>query len=185
MQHLCDVRTRHLHALSKLRLRHPQLLHPPQYPPQKRRSNFINRLHSLQPTFSASSISPAHTSHISPPPALIQPSPSPDLILSSTSAIQSSLSLLPSLHPITPPKQIQSFHQDCAHVFPPVKASLLCCYDCAKAARLALRNNKWEFVSRPILRQHGIGRMAVHVAKSSRDYIIRRHCQKLVIEISI
>ena len=50
MEHLRDVRTRHLHALRKLRLRHPQLLHPEQYPPQKRRTDFINRLHSLQPT---------------------------------------------------------------------------------------------------------------------------------------
>lgn len=81
--------------------------------------------------------------------------------------------------------QLQAIFADSAIVCPLVKASFSRYYDCAKAARLALRNNKWEFVSRPILRQHGIGRMAVHVAKSSRDYIIRRHCQKLVIEISI
>ena len=82
-------------------------------------------------------------------------------------------------------QQIQPFPQSGTGVCPMGKASFLCCYDGAKTARLALRNNKWEFMSRPILRQHGIGRMAVHVTESSRDYIIRRHCQKLVIEISI
>ena len=54
---------------------------------------------SYQPTTQSPSFPsqyfPAHTSHI--PPALLQPSPSPDLILYSTSDIQSSLSLLPSL----------------------------------------------------------------------------------------
>ena len=42
---LRDVRARDLHAMRKLRLRHAQFLHPQQYPPQKRRSDTINRLY--------------------------------------------------------------------------------------------------------------------------------------------
>ena len=42
-----------------------------------------------------------HFSHLAAP-TMIQPSPSPDLMLYSTSAIQSFPSLLPSPHPITP-----------------------------------------------------------------------------------
>ena len=41
VKHLGDVRTRHLHALRKLRLRHPQLLHPEQNAAKERRTNFI------------------------------------------------------------------------------------------------------------------------------------------------
>ena len=41
-QHLRDVRPRHLHPPRQLRLRHPQLLHPPEYPPQKRRADMVN-----------------------------------------------------------------------------------------------------------------------------------------------
>ena len=41
VKHLGDVRTRHLHALSKLRLRHPQLLHPEKDSTEERRTNFI------------------------------------------------------------------------------------------------------------------------------------------------
>ena len=44
-QHLRDVRARHLHAPRQIRLRHPQLLHPPENPSQKRRANSIYRLH--------------------------------------------------------------------------------------------------------------------------------------------
>ena len=51
MEHLRDVRTRHLHALSKLRLRHPKLLHPEQNAAEERRTDFIYCIHSLQPTF--------------------------------------------------------------------------------------------------------------------------------------
>ena len=43
---LGDIRARDVHAPGELGLRHPKLLHPPQYPPQKRRPNFINRLHA-------------------------------------------------------------------------------------------------------------------------------------------
>ncbi len=43
VKHLRDVRTRHLHALSKLRLRHAELLHPEQNAAEERRTNFINR----------------------------------------------------------------------------------------------------------------------------------------------
>ena len=46
-QHLGDVRTRDMHPRRELRLRHPQFLHPPQYPPQKRRPDPINRLHQF------------------------------------------------------------------------------------------------------------------------------------------
>ena len=51
MEHLRDVRTRHLHALRKLRLRHPQLLHPEQNAAEERRTDFIYCIHSRQPTF--------------------------------------------------------------------------------------------------------------------------------------
>ena len=51
VEHLRDVRTRHLHALSKLRLRHSQLLHPEQNAAEERRTDFIYCIHSLQPTF--------------------------------------------------------------------------------------------------------------------------------------
>ena len=51
MEYPRDVRTRHLHPLSKLRLRHSQLLHPEQNAAEERGTDFINRLHSLQPTF--------------------------------------------------------------------------------------------------------------------------------------
>ena len=44
-QHFRDVRPRHVQPRRKLRLRHPELLHPPEYPPQKRRSNMVNRFH--------------------------------------------------------------------------------------------------------------------------------------------
>ena len=46
MQHLRDVRTRHLHAPRKFCLRHAKLLHPPQYPPQKHRPNPVYRFHN-------------------------------------------------------------------------------------------------------------------------------------------
>ena len=51
MEHLRDVRTRHFHALRKLRLRHPQLLHPEQNAAEERGTDFIYCIHSLQPTF--------------------------------------------------------------------------------------------------------------------------------------
>ena len=41
VKHLGDVRTRHLHALRKLRLRHAELLHPEQNAAKERRTNFI------------------------------------------------------------------------------------------------------------------------------------------------
>ena len=44
-QHLGDVWARDMHPRRELRLRHPKLLHPPQYPPQKRRPDPINRPH--------------------------------------------------------------------------------------------------------------------------------------------
>ena len=50
MKHLRDVRTRHLHALSKLRLRDFKLLHPDQNAAKERRTDFIYCIHSLQPT---------------------------------------------------------------------------------------------------------------------------------------
>ena len=43
VKHLRDVRTRHLHALRKLRLRHPQLLHPEKDSAEERGTDFINR----------------------------------------------------------------------------------------------------------------------------------------------
>ena len=48
VQDLRDVRTRHLHPLRQLRLRHAQFLHPPQDAPQKRRAYSVNRLHELE-----------------------------------------------------------------------------------------------------------------------------------------
>ena len=51
MEHLGDVRTRHLHPLRKLRLRHAELLHPEQNAAEERRTNFIYCGRSLQPTF--------------------------------------------------------------------------------------------------------------------------------------
>ena len=51
VKHLRDVRTRHLHALSKLRLRHAELLHPEQNAAKERRTDFIYCIHSLQLTF--------------------------------------------------------------------------------------------------------------------------------------
>ena len=50
-QNFRDVRPRHMHPRRELRLRHAKLLHPPQYPPQKRRPDFIYRLHSPRATF--------------------------------------------------------------------------------------------------------------------------------------
>ena len=41
VKHLRDVRTRHLHALRKLRLRHAQLLHPEQDAAKERGTDFI------------------------------------------------------------------------------------------------------------------------------------------------
>ena len=41
MKHLRDVRTRHLHALRKLRLRHPKLLHPMKDAAEERGTDFI------------------------------------------------------------------------------------------------------------------------------------------------
>ena len=41
VKHLRDVRTRHLHALSKLRLRHAELLHPEQNAAEERGTDFI------------------------------------------------------------------------------------------------------------------------------------------------
>ena len=46
-QDLCDVRTRHLHPLRQLRLRHAQFLHPPQDAPEERRSDSIYDFHVL------------------------------------------------------------------------------------------------------------------------------------------
>ena len=43
MEHLRDVRTRHLHALRKLSLRHAELLHPEKDSAKERRTDFINR----------------------------------------------------------------------------------------------------------------------------------------------
>ena len=43
VKHLRDVRTRHLHALRKLRLRHSQLLHPQKNSPKKDRPYVIYR----------------------------------------------------------------------------------------------------------------------------------------------
>ena len=43
VQHLGDVRTRHLHALRKLRLRHAELLHPAQNAAKERGTDFIYR----------------------------------------------------------------------------------------------------------------------------------------------
>ena len=51
VKHLRDIRTRHLHALRKLRLRHPKLLQPEQNAAEERRTDFIYCIHSLQPTF--------------------------------------------------------------------------------------------------------------------------------------
>ena len=42
VQHLRDVRSRDLHPLRQFRLRYAQLLHPPEYPPQKRRADMVN-----------------------------------------------------------------------------------------------------------------------------------------------
>ena len=47
MKHLRDVRTRHLHALRKLRLRHAQLLHPQQDAAKKRGTYPINGGHDF------------------------------------------------------------------------------------------------------------------------------------------
>ena len=41
VKHLRDVWTRHLHALRKLRLRHPQILHPKKNAAEERRTDFI------------------------------------------------------------------------------------------------------------------------------------------------
>ena len=41
MEHLRDVRTRHLHTLRKLRLRNAQLLHPEKDAAKERRTDFI------------------------------------------------------------------------------------------------------------------------------------------------
>ena len=43
VQYLRDVRTRHLHALSKLRLRHAELLHPEQNAAEERGTDSVNR----------------------------------------------------------------------------------------------------------------------------------------------
>ena len=48
VQHLRDVRPRDLHPTRELRLRDAKLLHPQQYPPQKRRSYPVNRFHIFQ-----------------------------------------------------------------------------------------------------------------------------------------
>ena len=108
MKHLRDVRTRHLHTLRKLRLRHPELLHPQQNAPKECRTDFINRLHSLQQTFTSILFPSPHFSHLAAP-TLSQPSPTPDQILPFTSAIQPSLSLLPSLHPSRRPSKYKPF----------------------------------------------------------------------------
>ena len=79
--------------------------------------------------------------------------------------------------------QLQAIFADSAIVCPLVKASFSRCYDSAKTACLTLCYNKRKFMPHPILCQYGIGRMVVHIAKSSRNYIIRGHCQKLIIEI--
>jgi hypothetical protein len=44
VQHLRDVRPRYFHPLRQFRLRDAQILYPPEYPPQKRRSYPIYRL---------------------------------------------------------------------------------------------------------------------------------------------
>ena len=79
--------------------------------------------------------------------------------------------------------QLQAIFADSAIVCPLIKASFSRCYDSAKTACLTLCYNKRKFMPHPILCQYGIGRMVVHIAKSSRNYIIRGHCQKLIIEI--
>ena len=100
VKHLGDVRTRHLHALRKLRLRHPQLLHPEQNAAKERRTNFINRLHSLQPTFTSILFPSPHFSQLAAP-TLIQPTsgtgkmsnPVNHLILSKPLTLQLSIRL--------------------------------------------------------------------------------------------
>ena len=95
-----------------------------------------------------------------------------------TYAYRSYTSPLSSLTP-----QLQAIFADSAIVCPLIKASFSRCYDSAKTACLTLCYNKRKFMPHPILCQYGIGRMVVHIAKSSRNYIIRGHCQKLIIEI--
>ena len=43
VKHLRDVRTRHLHPLRKLRLRHAQLLHPEKDAAEERGTDSVNR----------------------------------------------------------------------------------------------------------------------------------------------
>ena len=48
VKHLRNVRPRDLHPPRELRLRDAKLLHPQQYPPQKRRADRINSFHEWE-----------------------------------------------------------------------------------------------------------------------------------------